>query len=134
MNLSRLGKNISPEHSLKTNLGDLIGTINQMVDKVRKISLDLRPGMLDDIGLVATLEWYCEDFGKHSGIDTSFETDIIHEKIGQEITVNLFRDNKTLGIRFMMERALMLNGHYRINSIPGNGTLVEVELPFAPFD
>ena len=180
MNLSRLGKNVSPEHSLQTNMDDLIDTINQMVDKVRNISLDLRPGMLDDIGLVATIEWYCEDFAKRSGIDTSFETDIIHEKIGQEITVNLFRifqeslinvtahaeaskvsvslkrhhqnllliihdngkgmqpkdtsTNKTLGIRFMMERALMLNGHYRINSIPGNGTLVEVELPFAPFD
>jgi PAS domain S-box-containing protein len=42
--------------------------IDEMVQIVRKISTDLRPGILDDLGLAAAIEWQAKDFQKRSGI------------------------------------------------------------------
>jgi PAS domain S-box-containing protein len=42
--------------------------IDQAVDDVRNISADLRPVVLDDLGLVPALEWLAADFGRRSGI------------------------------------------------------------------
>jgi signal transduction histidine kinase len=39
-------------------------------------------------------------------------------------------DKKTLGILGMEERSSMMGGKYQINSIPGEGTIVEVSVPF----
>ena len=42
--------------------------VNQTIQTVREISSHLRPGMLDHLGLVATVEWAVEDFGSRTGI------------------------------------------------------------------
>lgn len=42
--------------------------IDKTIDEVRGIALRLRPGVLDDLGLVAALEWYTEEFEKRTGI------------------------------------------------------------------
>ena len=41
--------------------------INQTIQTVREISSQLRPGMLDHLGLAATVEWAVEDFGNRTG-------------------------------------------------------------------
>lgn len=41
-------------------LEESVETVDDLVEQVRNLSLDLRPSMLDDLGLVAALEWYCE--------------------------------------------------------------------------
>jgi PAS domain S-box-containing protein len=42
--------------------------IDRTIDEVRGIALKLRPSVLDDLGLIAALEWYTADFEKRSGI------------------------------------------------------------------
>jgi PAS domain S-box-containing protein len=42
--------------------------IDKTIDEVRGIALRLRPGVLDDLGLVAALEWYTAEFEKRTGI------------------------------------------------------------------
>jgi signal transduction histidine kinase len=60
IDLSRLGKKILPlERDLSADMDELSASITKMIETVRKISFELRPGMLDDIGLMATLDWYC---------------------------------------------------------------------------
>jgi signal transduction histidine kinase len=44
------------------------GAIDEMVHVVRKISTELRPGILDDLGLPAAIEWQAKDFQKRSGV------------------------------------------------------------------
>jgi signal transduction histidine kinase len=39
-----------------------------MIKTVRRIATELRPGMLDDLGLAASIEWQARDFGKRTGI------------------------------------------------------------------
>ena len=41
---------------------------NGMIHTVRRISSELRPGMLDDLGLIAAIEWLTDDFSQRTGI------------------------------------------------------------------
>jgi signal transduction histidine kinase len=42
--------------------------MDTMIKTVRRISTELRPGMLDDLGLAASIEWQARDFEKRTGI------------------------------------------------------------------
>src|SRR5262245_61809612 len=46
----------------------MLEAIDETVQIVRKISTDLRPGILDDLGLAAAIEWQAKDFQRRSGI------------------------------------------------------------------
>jgi signal transduction histidine kinase len=49
-----------------------IGKVRDAVEEVRRISMDLRPSILDDLGILATIEWLCREFQQvypHIGID-----------------------------------------------------------------
>ena len=51
-------------------MGDLI---DDTIDEVRSIALRLRPGILDDLGLVEALEWHVADFERRTGITATFK-------------------------------------------------------------
>ena len=42
--------------------------MDTMIKTVRRIATELRPGMLDDLGLAASIEWQARDFEKRTGI------------------------------------------------------------------
>jgi two-component system sensor kinase len=48
-------------------------TLDHTVTSVRRIAADLRPLMLDDLGLPDAAAWLVEDFGNRSGIDSEFK-------------------------------------------------------------
>lgn len=47
--------------------------IDRTIDEVRAMAVRLRPGVLDDLGLIAALDWYTADFEKRTGIACSFK-------------------------------------------------------------
>ncbi|MGZ8539436.1 MAG: hypothetical protein ACXWV6_02225 [Chitinophagaceae bacterium] len=47
---------------------DEIFTVIATAKTVRRIASELRPGLLDDLGLIAAMEWHMEEFEKRSGI------------------------------------------------------------------
>jgi signal transduction histidine kinase len=49
-------------------LSSLYELINSTIQNVRQLASSLRPGVLDDFGLVAALEWLTQDFAKRTGI------------------------------------------------------------------
>ena len=57
----------------------ILKLVDESIHTVRRISTELRPGMLDDLGLVATLEWAGEDFQARTG--TTCRLDLPHEDI-----------------------------------------------------
>jgi signal transduction histidine kinase len=79
------------EENYGADINGILDAINQMVETVRKISSELRPGLLDDLGLVATFDWYCHDFGKRTGIKTSFISGIKNDNFPQKVNICLFR-------------------------------------------
>lgn len=46
----------------------IMAQMDTMIKTVRRISTELRPGMLDDLGLAASIEWQARDFQKRTGI------------------------------------------------------------------
>jgi len=81
------------------------GGIDEMVHVVRKISTELRPGILDDLGLAAAIEWQAKDFQKRSGVSCTLniieeDLDLSREqataifRIFQEILTNVARHSK----------------------------------------
>jgi PAS domain S-box-containing protein len=73
----------------KTN--EILLMLNDTVNTVRRISSDLRPGLLDDLGLAAAIEWHLQEFGKRSGINTEFVTQETEVIIPQTLKTGLFR-------------------------------------------
>jgi signal transduction histidine kinase len=47
--------------------------IAEMMGKVRTLSLNLRPSMLDDLGIVAALDWYIKRLKKNADFEITFE-------------------------------------------------------------
>jgi PAS domain S-box-containing protein len=59
-------------------------------ETVRRISHQLHPSILDDIGLEAALEQYCDEFKRRSGIDTRFSSRDVPELLEPEIASSLY--------------------------------------------
>ena len=53
---------------VRDKLASMRGLVDQTVDTVRRISEDLRPGMLDDLGLAAAIEHHVDRFATQTGI------------------------------------------------------------------
>jgi PAS domain S-box-containing protein len=77
---------------LKTRCDESITLIEELGEDIRNISSELRPGMLDHLGLVPTLEWYIADFAKRvGGLHIDFRTVGIKERPDPEIEIVLYR-------------------------------------------
>ena len=68
----------------------MIDLVKGTIKKVQKISSDLRPGILDDLGLNSAIEWFSEEFEKRSGLHCLLELEEIPE-INSKIQLTLFR-------------------------------------------
>jgi len=89
----------------KVELNPVLDTVEALINTVRKISTDLRPGILDHLGLFPAIEWQINQFQKRTKIccktdiceaDVQFdknETTIIF-RILQEILTNVARHSK----------------------------------------
>jgi|WetSurMetagenome_2_1015567.scaffolds.fasta_scaffold53362_3 PAS domain S-box-containing protein len=68
--ISLLGNKLNPDQTLlKEKVNSLTNLIDQSVESVQKISSQLRPGILDELGLIAAIEWQIEEFTKLTNID-----------------------------------------------------------------
>jgi two-component system NarL family sensor kinase len=61
------------------------------IQEVRRISRDLRPGVLDDLGLGPALKTLAEEFGKRTGIVTEFNTVVFRNRLDDEAKIALYR-------------------------------------------
>lgn len=66
--------------------------LDDTVKTVRRIATELRPGILDDLGLVAAMQWQSQEFEKRSGIKTEFTHDDVETDIADSgLSTGLFR-------------------------------------------
>ncbi|HEX6430950.1 MAG TPA: histidine kinase [Niastella sp.] len=70
---------------------DTLKVLNETIRTVRRIATELRPSMLDDLGLIEAIEWQSKEFEKRSGIQISFESTIPHLPVANSIATSLFR-------------------------------------------
>ena len=67
------------------------GIIDDTIKLVRRMSGELRPGILDDLGLVAAMEWQLVDFKKRTGIDCNFSSSFDDTSLDRDLSTALFR-------------------------------------------
>lgn len=93
MDVSWLNKKIGPDATapVKQKIKDLLEMLDGTVKTVRRIASDLRPSLLDDLGLVAAMEWQLEEFEKRSDIKTIFSNDVLNMELPENIKTGLFR-------------------------------------------
>jgi len=150
---------------------------DELIQRVRNLSLDLRPTMLDDLGLLPALFWHFDRFTSLTGVEVNFsqngladtrfapEIETTAYRIVQEALTNVARHStvneasvqvlhldgvlsiqvedrgagfsadqaltgsRTRGLRGMQERVALVGGSITIDSVPGWGTSILVELP-----
>jgi PAS domain S-box-containing protein len=149
--------------------------VNDLIARVRDLSMNLRPPMLDDLGLRSALTWQLDRFAaqtgiavrfRHTDLDRRFDSQveitafrIVQEALTnvarhagvKEATVDVWATATTLGARIedegrgfdvaaalaarssglegMRERSRLAGGRLVIESEPGKGTRLSVELP-----
>jgi two-component system sensor histidine kinase UhpB len=151
----------------------------QTLENVRKMIFDLRPTLLDDLGLAAAVRWYAKNTLEPAGIQVQFESsgdmgrvasliETAMFRIAQEAIANILRHaqarqvfvrlsrehadwvltvqddgrgfdvnviqtsengNHHWGLFGIQERVELLGGTFHVESQPGKGTIVKVEIP-----
>ncbi|MCL4500689.1 MAG: PAS domain S-box protein [Deltaproteobacteria bacterium] len=76
---------------LKQDLLTQITAIDDIVDNVRRFSRDLRPGVLDDLGLMAALKHLLEDFRALHNIQFSLDLDDVGEMLSPQAQIIIYR-------------------------------------------
>ena len=68
-----------------------IATLGEAISEVRRISRDLRPGVLDDLGLGPALRMLSEEFGTRTGITVEFSTVVFRNRLDNNAKIALYR-------------------------------------------
>jgi PAS domain S-box-containing protein len=101
--------------------------IDKTLDEVRGLATRLRPGMLDDFGLIDALEWFTKDFAKRTGIACTFTHPEMSDvdslvstaayRIAQEALTNVARHSYATRVSINLQ---VENGHMTL-AVTDNG-------------
>jgi signal transduction histidine kinase len=81
----------SDQAGLKADCDEVIGYINEVTENVRRLSRDLSPSILEDLGLSAAIRWLVDAFTKHSNIGCSLDMMEMENLFSQEGQIILYR-------------------------------------------
>lgn len=91
MSLSSLTRELPEEYRPLARAESIIKLVDQTIASVRRISTELRPGILDDLGLVAAVEWAAEQFESMTGTTCLLELPADLVNIDPERATAVFR-------------------------------------------
>jgi two-component system sensor histidine kinase DegS len=179
--LSALGKDATVKPGLSEKITHTKRLVENAVHSVHRFARELRPSVLDDLGLIPALHAYSKNlaerkrikiqlsaFGGIEALGPGEKTTLF--RVAQEALTNVTRhaqatlarvsitqiagavrmevsdngksfhvgktllakNNKRLGLVGMRERVEMVGGNLAIESAPGKGTTVRIEIPFTP--
>jgi signal transduction histidine kinase len=70
---------------------DSLSLIGQLLHQVRGLALELRPSLLDEMGLCEAAKWFVLTQGKRAGVKVTFEADSFPEPISEDVIISCFR-------------------------------------------
>jgi signal transduction histidine kinase len=76
---------------VRTRFAEIITTIEKTLDAVRSMALDLRPAILDDLGLEAAIRWYLERQSRGLGIRAELTAVSVEKRPPPEVELACFR-------------------------------------------
>ena len=105
------GSNGSRTTEVHKRIGTMTTLIETTINTVRRIASELRPGVLDDLGLVAAIEWQVQMFQARTGIHCHWITKV------NEIEVELNREKATAVFRILQEILTNVLRHARASNL-----------------
>jgi signal transduction histidine kinase len=131
----RLAQRSDSPALMQARMEELCTTASETLEQVRVLSRELRPSLLDDLGLAAALERYTAEFGKlHTAIDVDLHCDLPERlpspvetaiyRIVQEAMTNAARHGKATNVGVLVSRR---NGDVQ-TIIEDNGCGFDVDL------
>jgi signal transduction histidine kinase len=104
LDLNMMQKDINTNPESVPKLNGMIELVSNTIKDVQRISSDLRPGVLDDLGLASAIEWYSDEFELRTGIRCSLKLDdsifddsqknLVFFRVLQEALTNVIRHAK----------------------------------------
>jgi len=93
MDVAWVGKNSASANAaaLAAKAGAMSQLIDATVQTIRRIATELRPGILDDFGLVAAIEWQLQEFGNRAGLTCRLHTNLDEINVEPECATAVFR-------------------------------------------
>ncbi|MCW3107626.1 MAG: domain S-box protein, partial [Segetibacter sp.] len=92
MDISWLNKKLMPrEENIENKLKGALELIDSTINTVRKIAAELRPSILDDLGLAEAIEWQSREFTNRTGISVNYAYRGKAGKLPPAISIGIFR-------------------------------------------
>lgn len=134
LNAVWLKRRFAEDAAITAKIDSMRELIQTTTDKVRQIAMELRPSILDDLGLTPALRWLCSELTKRSGIsfhlhsevpDTCFSRRIALEvfRIVQESVTNIIRHSQARSAVISLER----NGEELVVAVRDTGIGIDIE-------
>jgi PAS domain S-box-containing protein len=91
LDLSWLKGRLKDKPELAERVQSAVTRIDGTIDTVRRIATELRPSVLDHLGLVAAVEWQAQEFEKRTGINVRLELSSAHPAVDDARATTVFR-------------------------------------------
>lgn len=113
----------TPEEA-QNRVAELRELTAQALEEVRRVAVDLRPTILDDLGLGPALEWRVDELNKSDAIEATFATGGLEQRLPREIELVLYR----IGQEALSNVARHANAHQVQVALQGDAQSVTLEV------
>jgi signal transduction histidine kinase len=87
--ITKVGEN---HPQTRAALGSILPMLQETIEETRRIQMSLRPSILDDLGILATIGWFCREYeSTYSAIRIRKEIDIKEEEVADSLKTVIFR-------------------------------------------
>ena len=91
MDVVRICERLAREPETREDLLRVVRYVDEAIATVRRVASELRPGILDDLGLAAAVEWQAEEFTERTGIEVRVDVFPLDLTVESQCAIALFR-------------------------------------------
>ncbi|MCK9375377.1 MAG: response regulator [Syntrophobacterales bacterium] len=92
LQLRNIERNLPPDQvQLRQDSLDGLHFIDEIIENVRRLSRELRPSMLEDLGLSSALRQLTGEFSRRSGLEIAAQVEEIDDLFSPDAQINIFR-------------------------------------------
>jgi two-component system sensor histidine kinase UhpB len=77
--------------SSRRRLAEALTLTDQTLERIRELSLDLRPSLLDDLGLAPALRWYVKRFEQRVNVEVDLQVNGLQARLSPLVETTLYR-------------------------------------------